>query len=257
MKLIRNHAVSDMARPNPLPRERESCISTWQTPAEPSPESSAGTVPPSPWGEGRGEGGRKLSAAAFRSSVCVIALSLLTAGILSAIAAEPDTAAPAPPGVTQITSQTVDFDLKARQAVYHGKVNVQDPRIHLTCERLTATIAESGGRVDSLVAESNVVANIATNDTVYTVTSQKATYTYQVAADSTNQTLELIGSPWPTITWPPTNVATGRRIFWDIGRGKIKIDEPIGRFPNVDALKKVAEPAPATNAVVAPKPANP
>jgi hypothetical protein len=46
-----------MARPHPdpLPRERELRFNTWQTFAESSLESSAGTTPPSPWGEGRGK----------------------------------------------------------------------------------------------------------------------------------------------------------------------------------------------------------
>jgi lipopolysaccharide export system protein LptA len=192
----------------------------------------------------------------------LFALSLLTAGILSAIAAAPDAVAPS--AVTQITSKAVDFDLKSRQAVYYGDVTVRDPRIHLTCEFLTATIAESGGRVDSLVAESNVVAIIATNDTVFTVTSPKAIYTYQVTTTTTNQTLELTGLPEPKITWPQTNGVSAetnefvaRRILWNISAGTIKAEGHRGVFPNVDALKKVAEPAPATNAVVEPKTANP
>ena len=193
----------------------------------------------------------------------LIVFSLLAAGVLSLAAAEPD-AAPALAAATQITSQAVDFDLKARQAVYHGNVTVQDPRIHLTCEFLTATIAESGGRVDSLVAESNVVAVIVTNNTVFTVTSPKAIYNYQVLASATNQTLELSGLPEPRITWPQTNSVppetnqfTARRIFWDIGKGTIKAEGHRGVFPNVGALKKVTEAAAATNAPVTPAPTNP
>lgn len=193
-----------------------------------------------------------------------IALLLLATGTMLLIAATPDTSTPPKAAATQITSKAVDFDLKARQAVYRGNVKVLDPRIQLTCEALTATIAESGGRVDSLVAESNVVATIATNNTVFTVTSSKAIYTYQLTPQITNQTLELSGLPEPKITWPQTNGVTAetneftaRRILWNISAGTIKAEGHRGVFPNVDALKNVAEPASVTNKVVAPTPATP
>lgn len=155
---------------------------------------------------------------------------------------------------TRITSESVNFDLKSRQAVYRGGVRVEDPRIGMTCERLTATISEAGGRVDSLVAESNVVAVVATNDTVFTVKAAKAIYTYLVSNTATNQTLELSGTPEPTITWPQegsepprTNEFAARRILWDIGTGNITAEGHRGVFPSVDALNKpVKQTAPAT-----------
>jgi lipopolysaccharide export system protein LptA len=261
MKLIRNHAVSDMAcpEPTPSPSQEGNSIAGGSCRA-PLLGGDGGELADR---EGRGEGGRYHSTVALRPSV-LIALSLLAAGILSLAVAAPDASAPAKSAVTQITSQAVDFDLKARQATYRGDVTVLDPRIRLTCETLTATIAESGGRVDSLVAESNVVAIIATNDTVFTVTSSKAIYSYQVTPKTTNQTLELSGLPEPKITWPQTNgvvaetnVFTARRILWNISAGTIKAEGHRGVFPNVDALKNVAAPAAATNKVVAPNPANP
>ena len=259
--------MSDVAlpHPNPLPQERKSRGHALQTFVGPSLEFSAGTTPPSPWGEGWGEGGCQHSAITLRSSGFLTVLSFLAIGILS-LAAAPDTSAPSKGAATRITSKTVDFDLKARQAVYHGNVVVQDPRIQLTCEILTATIAESGGRVDSLVAESNVVAVIATNNTVFTITSSKAVYSYQLTPQTTNQTLELSGLPEPKITWPQTNDVTAkiktneftaRRILWNISAGNIKAEGQRGDFPDVDALKKVAAPSAATNEVVAPKSATP
>jgi lipopolysaccharide export system protein LptA len=186
---------------------------------------------------------------------------VLAVGLMPLRAADETTPGEAP--VTQITSQTVDFDLKTRQAVYHGDVHVADPRITLTCEMLRATLAEAGGRVESLIAETNVVALIATNDTVYTVKSAQATYTYKVTAAATNQTLELSGEPDPKITWPQagsdpvlTNEFTARRIFWDIGNDTINAEQHRGVFPNFSASRKPAASAPeATNSpTIAPTP---
>jgi lipopolysaccharide export system protein LptA len=171
-------------------------------------------------------------------------------------------------GETKITARTGEFDLKSRQVVYRENVTVLDPRIQLTCELLTANIAESGGRVDSLIAESNVVAIIATNDTVYTVKSEKAIYTYQLVGATTNQTLELSGPPAPKITWvqpnsepPRTNTGIASRILWDLISGKIKAENPQGVFPSVDAarnpLRDITEPTSTNSSPAAPTTPNP
>lgn len=186
-----------------------------------------------------------------------IALLALCACPLYAETTEPGTSPTPGAGETRITSQMVDFDLKSRQAVYRGDVRVIDPRIELTCERLTATLSESGGSLDSLVAESNVVAHIATNQTIFTVTASKAIYTYQLLPTVTNQTLELTGLPEPTITWPQegsiparTNEFAARRILWNIGTGNINAEGHRGVFPSVESLNnpmKELERASATN----------
>jgi hypothetical protein len=191
----------------------------------------------------------------------LIILSLLALGVMPLWAVTTQAAPILPASATQITAESVDFDLKSRQAVYHGDVKVVDPRINLNCEWLTATIAESGGRVDRLVAESNVVATIVTNDTVFTVKSPRAIYTYNVLPTVTNQILELSGVPEPTITWPQaasnpprTNEFIARRILWNIGEGTITAEGHRGVFPSVDVLKKMTAPAAGTNAAAVPNP---
>jgi lipopolysaccharide export system protein LptA len=174
----------------------------------------------------------------------LIAFLLLAIGTVRMHATESGPV-PTASGVTEthITSQSVSFDLKTRQAVYRGDVRVDDPRIALTCDFLTATISESGGRVDNLIAESNVVAVIVTNNTTFTVTAAKAIYTYRLSSTATNQTLELTGTPEPRITWPQegsepprTNEFVARRILWDISTGNIDAEGHRGIFPSVDAL---------------------
>lgn len=171
-------------------------------------------------------------------------------------------------GETKITARTGEFDLRSRQVIYRKNVTVLDPRIQLTCELLTANIAESGGRLDSLIAESNVVAIIATNDTVYTVTAEKAIYTHQRVGTMTNQTLELSGLPAPKITWPQpnselpqTNTGIASKILWDLISGKIKAENPQGVFPSVGSdrnpLDQINKPAPTNSAPAAAATPNP
>jgi len=184
----------------------------------------------------------------------------LTALILPLVVGTMALAADAPPidaaTETHISSDSVEFDMKTRLAIYRGNVRVQDPRITMTCEYLTAKVP-AGGRVDSIIAETNVVATIVTNNTTFTITSAKATYTYQVLPFATNQTLELTGLPLPKISWPQedvvppgTNEFTARRILWDLGRGSFRAEEQRGVFPDMETLKKrvpIPKVAPATN----------
>jgi len=192
---------------------------------------------------------------------------LLIATALPLLAAETNPA-PAPGSAeTHITSKSVQFDMKTRQAVYKGDVQVKDPRIDLNCELLTATVSEGGGRVDNLVAESNVVAVITTNNTVFTVTAPKAIYIYQVQPTATNQTLELTGLPEPKITWPQpdsdpvrTNECVGRRILWDFITGVIDIEGHRGVFPSIDSFDNPLQEinkASSTNAPTAAPATNP
>lgn len=99
-------------------------------------------------------------------------------------------------GDTHIFSDSADFDLKNRVGVYTGHVRVIDPQMKMTCEKLTAKVPENGGRIDSIVAESNVVIE-AVDDKGRPVraTSEKAIYTYQVVNSVTNETIELVGNP--------------------------------------------------------------
>ncbi|MFN3410430.1 MAG: LptA/OstA family protein [Limisphaerales bacterium] len=171
----------------------------------------------------------------------LLPLLLLVLGLAPLIARA---AEPGPEAETHIASDSVEFDMKTRLAVYRGNVTVTDPRIALTCEFLTAKVLDSG-QVERIVAETNVVATIVTNNTTFTVTAAKATYTYQVSATATNQTLELTGLPAPKITWPQedvspprTNEFTARRILWDLANERLTAEEHRGVFPDFQALRQ-------------------
>lgn len=214
-------------------------------------------------------------------------LGLLLAGLLPVRAEDANpAAAPVSDKETHITSHHGFFDLNTRQLIYQDDVKVDDPRMRLTCEYLTAKFPPSGTRhVDSIVAETNVVVLISTNDTTYTIKAAKAVYLYQPGATSTNETLELSGTPAPTITWlesgdvstPQTNEFKASRILWDIAKNHISADDQHGMFPDFGGNARRPKPAPAatnappsalpttpaatnitgTNATMTPTPANP
>jgi lipopolysaccharide export system protein LptA len=97
-----------------------------------------------------------------------------------------------------ITSASADFDLSGHEAIYRGQVRVDDPQMKLACERLVADIPQSGGRVNHIVAETNVVIDF-TDDKGQTnhVTCDKAVYVLKVQDGVTNETTTLTGNPQP------------------------------------------------------------
>ena len=155
---------------------------------------------------------------------------------------------------THISSKTVDFDLKSRQAVYRGNVIVEDPRVNLTCDVLTARLPTNGTRVDSIIAESNVVMLIPEKGSTNRATADKAVYTYLVSAGVTNEVLELTGSP---AIETPQGTMTGTKITWDRGKDNLSATDSHMTYRPSAAPSTNSAPASETNAVPAPKPATP
>lgn len=121
---------------------------------------------------------------------------------------------------TEISSDSANFDLKSRIAVYIGNVHVKDPQMEMTCAIMTARVPASG-RIDSIVAEQNVVID-ASDDQGRPIhaTGDKAVYTYKVADGSTNETIELSGTN-TTFRSAMFN-GTGNPIIWDRLNGNIR-----------------------------------
>jgi len=114
---------------------------------------------------------------------------------------------------TQIFSDSGDFDLNTHVAIYRGHVRVDDPKMRLTCELMTANVPEAGGQIDHIVAEHNVVIE-ALNEKGQTnrATADKAVYSYKVAGSVTNATVVLTGNP---LVEDPQITLTGDPIVWD------------------------------------------
>jgi len=132
-------------------------------------------------------------------------------------------AAPPPPRApTEIHSDSWDFDMTARQVVYHGHVRVDDPQMKLTCAQLTADSPESGGRVNHIVAETNVVIDFTdTKGQTNHATSDKAVYLYNVQNGVTNETVTFTGN---AKIENAQGTLTGEPIFWDRVNNHLRAD---------------------------------
>jgi lipopolysaccharide export system protein LptA len=118
-----------------------------------------------------------------------------------------------PRGATLISSASADFDLGGREATYHGQVRVDDPQMQLVCEKLIADVPQSGGHVNHIVAETNVVINFL-DDKGRTnhATCDKAVYVYAIQGGTTNETVTLTGNPRME---NDQGTLTGDVIVWD------------------------------------------
>ena len=126
--------------------------------------------------------------------LCLILL-LAVAGGATLRAQTNAPAQPAPRPSTQIDSDSAEFDVANHKAVYHGNVRVNDPQMKLRSELLTVDLPTAGGRVNHIIAETNVVIDATDEKGQKThATSDKAVYDYQVQNGATNETITLTGN---------------------------------------------------------------
>ena len=118
-----------------------------------------------------------------------------------------------PRGPTLISSEHGDFDLAGREAIYRGHVRVDDPQMKLACEQLIADVPLTGGHVNHIVAETNVVIDFM-DDKGQTnhATGEKAVYVYSEQGGLTNETMTLMGNPQLDNA---QGTLTGDVIVWD------------------------------------------
>jgi lipopolysaccharide transport protein LptA len=116
-------------------------------------------------------------------------------------------------GPTLISSASADFDLTGHEATYRGHVRVDDPQMKLACEQLIADVPQSGGHVNHIVAETNVVIDFTDNKgQTNHATGDKAVYIYQEQGGVTNETITLTGNPQMESA---QGTLTGDVIVWD------------------------------------------
>ncbi len=131
-----------------------------------------------------------------------------------------------PAAPTWIDSDSAVFDRDGHQATYRGHVHVRDPGMRLNCEWLVINLPQAGGRVNHIVAETNVVIDLAdekgqTNH----ATSNRAVYDYAVQGLVTNETVTLTGNPKIENSM---GTQSGDIIVWDKVANKFHFTNPIG-----------------------------
>jgi lipopolysaccharide export system protein LptA len=92
-------------------------------------------------------------------------------------------------------------------------VRVDDPQMKLVCEQLVADVPQAGGRMNHIVAETNVVIDFI-DDKGHTnhATGDKAVYIYSEQGGVTNETVTLTGNPQMENA---QGTLTGDVIVWD------------------------------------------
>jgi lipopolysaccharide export system protein LptA len=125
---------------------------------------------------------------------------------------------------TQINSDAADFDLNTHQAIYRGHVQVVNPDLKLTCERLLVDLPTAGTHLNNVVVETNVVIDFSDGKgQTYHVTSAKAVYAYAVNSGVTNETVTFTGSPKVETA---TSTIESEPMIWDRARNRFSFIAP-------------------------------
>ena len=118
--------------------------------------------------------------------------------------------------VTDIYSDSADFDWLGHTATNRGNVRVIAPDAKLTCALLVADLPQSGGGLNHVVAETNVVLDAKdSNGKPIHATGDRAVYDYNVKNGVTNDTITLTGYPQPQVVIPEGTIMADV-IVWDL-----------------------------------------
>ena len=115
----------------------------------------------------------------------------------------------------------------------------------LTCEDLTADLPQEGGRINHIVAETNVIVDF-TDEKGQTMhaTGDKMVYNYVVQNGATNETVTLTGNPELENA---QGKSTGDVIVWDRVRNHLDITNPkIVFHQNINGVTTDTNLPPAT-----------
>jgi lipopolysaccharide transport protein LptA len=150
--------------------------------------------------------------------IYLMALLMLTGGSSSQAQTNLKTAP------TVITSKQVVYGNGSREVIYTGNVQVDDPRMKLTCEQLTANLPLPGAHIDHLVALTNVVMDsVDEKGQTNHATSDMAVYDYNVKNGVTNETVTLTGN---ARVRSGQDWMTGEPIVWDRVNNSMRVENP-------------------------------
>ena len=150
-------------------------------------------------------------------TLCLIATMAVTAGLVARAQSNTNNTPPSL-RVTDIYSDSADFDGNEHTVTHRGNVRVIAPDLKLTCALLTADLPQSGGRLSHVVAETNVVldAKDSKGQPIH-ATGDRAVYIYNVENGVTNDTVTLTaltGNPQPQVENAQGTIAADV-IVWD------------------------------------------
>ena len=118
-----------------------------------------------------------------------------------------------------IESRSSVFDLKSNQVVYLGNVRVEATNMVLRCDFLTAAMPARGGKIERVLARTNVVIDLTgAKGEKLRATSEQAVYAYTVAGGQTNEIIELTGA---TNSW---TFSVGDFVQWAALSNKLAAD---------------------------------
>jgi lipopolysaccharide transport protein LptA len=130
---------------------------------------------------------------------------------------------------TDIYSDHFELTSKTHTAVYTGNVRVVDPRMKLTCDRLTGQMGDTTNRYRHVVAEGNVVIDAVDSDgKPVHATGGMAIYDYRVEGSVTNETVKLTINPRVV---RGAESQTGEIIEWDRQRDIVHVKTSGQHFP--------------------------
>ena len=136
-------------------------------------------------------------------------------------------------------------------STYHGNVRVIGPDMKLTCDLLTADLPETGGRINHIVAETNVVVDLKNSKgQAVHATSQMAVYDYSVKDGMTNETITLAGNPQPQVE-DAQGTQLADVITWDRAKNSFRFS---GHYHLIAAPADTNAPAATTNTLRQPLP---
>ena len=147
--------------------------------------------------------------------ICLIAVMAAAAGLAARAQSNTNAASPLL-RVTDIYSDSADFDWIGRTATNRGNVRVIAPDMKMTCTLLIADLPPSGWYLSRVVAETNVVLDAKdSNGQPIHATGDRAVYVYSVENGVTNKTITLTGNPQPQVVMPEVTTVADV-IVWDL-----------------------------------------
>jgi lipopolysaccharide transport protein LptA len=168
-------------------------------------------------------------------------------------AADPANALRGLRGNLTIESRSSMFDLKSNQVVYLGEVCVVASNMVMRCDYLTSAMPARGGRIERVVARTNVVIDMTSDKgDKLRATGEQAVYSYSVVEGRTNEVIELTGNP---LLDNPQGTMAGDIISYDLLTSQVHavnqrmvVRQGLGTSTNTVPLRKLGTHAPpATN----------